>query len=86
MGDSAPSADPEKIKEWSCFQHMIDAVSRCMDAGLIRAGNAQMATIGLWAAAHGITSLMITKPTFPWPPIDEVIDHVLSTAVYGLVP
>ena len=43
------------------------------------------ATIGLWATAHGLTSLLIAKPGFPWPPIDALIDQVLGATVYGLL-
>jgi len=78
------SATTEKVAQWACLQHMVEAVERCMEAGMIRAADPAMVTIGLWAVAHGLTSLMISKPGFPWPPVDELIDHVLHTAVVGL--
>ena len=28
---------------------------------------------GLWAMVHGVTSLLISKPDFPWPPLEEFI-------------
>jgi AcrR family transcriptional regulator len=76
---------PDKVTEWAALQHMIEAVQRCMDAGSIRDGDAFMVTLGLWSAVHGITSLMISKPNFPWPPLEDVIAHVLHASVYGLV-
>jgi hypothetical protein len=44
-----------------------------------------LAAITLWAGVHGITSLMIAKPKFPWPDHDAVIDQLLSTLVKGLI-
>jgi hypothetical protein len=38
----------------------------------------------LWAAVHGITSLLITKPDFPWPPVEAVINQVLAMCGAGL--
>jgi AcrR family transcriptional regulator len=82
--DHPKSASAEQVKDWAAFEHMVEAVQRCIDAGDIAAGDPMVITIGLWAAVHGITSLMISMPEFPWPPVDTMIDHVLSTCVYGL--
>lgn len=32
----------------------------------------------LWAALHGLASLRISKPSFPWPPLDPLITRVLD--------
>ena len=40
----------------------------------------------LWAAVHGITSLLISKPGFPRPETDAVMDEVLHRALFGVVP
>ena len=42
------------------------------------------ATRALWGAIHGITSLLIVFPTFPWGDTDAVIATVIDTAVDGL--
>jgi len=39
----------------------------------------------LWAAAHGITSLMIQRPKFPWAERNKVINQVLDSVVDSLV-
>lgn len=33
----------------------------------------------LWAALHGLASLRISKPSFPWPPLDALITRLLDT-------
>jgi AcrR family transcriptional regulator len=78
------SVTAEQVTEWSALQHMVEAVQRCMDAGLIRQSDAVLATLGLWAAVHGITSLMISMPDFPWPALDTVITQVLKGCEVGL--
>jgi hypothetical protein len=38
----------------------------------------------LWSAMHGITSLLISHPCFPWADREEVISHLLDTLTKGL--
>ena len=44
-----------------------------------------MIAIDLWVSVHGITSLLIAKPEFPWPDRNELIEHVLGTHLRGLL-
>jgi hypothetical protein len=43
-----------------------------------------LVSIGLWAAVHGLTSLLISKPDFPWPALDHLIDQVARSAIFGV--
>jgi hypothetical protein len=43
-------------------------------------------SLGLWAAVHGITSLLVARPGFPWPHQQGLVDHVLRTQLEGLLP
>jgi AcrR family transcriptional regulator len=47
--------------------------------------NVELRTRALWAATHGITSLLIQRPNFPWISEKEVIDQVIENAVSGAV-
>lgn len=38
----------------------------------------------LWAALHGLTSLLIIHPDFPWVERNQLIDHLLDTMLEGL--
>jgi hypothetical protein len=40
--------------------------------------------LGLWAAAHGVASLLVVKPYFPWPDLDAFIDRTVCMAGIGL--
>ena len=43
----------------------------------------ELRTQALWAATHGITSLLTQRPSFPWVSKQRLIDHVIDTAVQG---
>jgi hypothetical protein len=38
----------------------------------------------LWTAIHGVTSLLIVLPKFPWVDREELIDSVIDNAIAGL--
>jgi AcrR family transcriptional regulator len=66
------------------FQHLVDAVGRAIDSGELRPGlDPFLVATGLWAAAHGMTSLLISLPTFPWPDVDVLVDHVCESMTNG---
>src|SRR5262249_39298144 len=58
------------------FQHLVDAVQGAIDAGAFHRVDPFLAATAVWAAVHGITSLLISLPEFPWPDIDALVDHV----------
>ena len=66
------------------FQHLVDAVQRCIDAGAFRPVDPVFAATGVWTAVHGVTSLLISLPGFPWPDLDALVDHVSETQIRGL--
>jgi hypothetical protein len=60
------------------------AVRDCVEQGCFEAVDVDTASQALWAAAHGITALLIIHPHFPWTRRDELIGSVIETAVRGL--
>ena len=87
---SKPSAQPtawsaDELAENAAFAHHVEAVQRCVDAGLLDDdADPVLVAIGLWVAVHGIVSLLLAHPDFPWPDVDVLVDHVLSTQARGL--
>jgi AcrR family transcriptional regulator len=82
-----PSRTPEgfqseRLRNAAAFDHLVEHVSKCVQAGLIDR-DPLLVSLGLWATVHGLTSLLITKPEFPWPDADLIIDHVCRTAIRG---
>jgi AcrR family transcriptional regulator len=66
------------------FEHLVDAVRRCVDAGAFRPVDPVLAATNVWSAVHGVTSLLISMPGFPWPDIDTLVGHVCDTQIRGL--
>ena len=83
-GRSPADFDRERLTNMASFDHLVDAVKRCMDAGRLPPGDQTLVALGLWAVVHGITSLMISKPEFPWPDRDAFADYLCELQVRGL--
>jgi AcrR family transcriptional regulator len=66
------------------FQHLVGAVVRCIDSGAFGPIDPFMAAIVVWSAVHGITSLLVTAPNFPWPDLEQTIETVLDSQLGGL--
>jgi len=78
-GDRAPGAVPHEA-----FEVLREAVRECIESGAFRASDVETTSQALWAVIHGITSLLIARPDFPWVDRDTLIDKVIDTALEGL--
>ena len=86
--DEVPdTVDPEELRQSATFMHVVEAVQRCMAAGAIRQADPFEVAVGLWALVHGITSLLISQPGFPWPQAPEqLVDRLVGHHLEGLLP
>jgi AcrR family transcriptional regulator len=76
-----PSADQVLVD--AAFVELTTTITDCMSAGIFAQGDPRPIALDLWAAAHGIASLMIAKPYAQWGDADVIIDRVLSVAAIG---
>jgi AcrR family transcriptional regulator len=67
------------------YQGLKGRVQACVEAGYFAGGDISLLAQLLWAAVHGITSLLILKPDFPWAPKEKLIGRTIDSAVHGLV-
>jgi AcrR family transcriptional regulator len=67
------------------YERMHSLVKRCMDEKRFRRMDVDLAGQALWAAAHGITSLLVLRPSFGWADRDKLIGQVIDAAVDGLL-
>ena len=58
---------------------------RCIEERRFRLVNVDTATQAIWAAVHGVTSLLIARPNFPWVAPEELIGQVIDSAVDSLL-
>jgi AcrR family transcriptional regulator len=66
------------------FLELRASVERCIRQGLFRAMDAGLAAQILWTMNHGVTSLLISNPNFPWAEREALIDGVVDCALAGL--
>jgi AcrR family transcriptional regulator len=74
--DTAPARFvDERVAGQAAFDHLVAEVENCKAAGVLE-GDAFVIACGLWAKVHGLTSLLISKPNFPWPPVDVFLESL----------
>ena len=81
--DPCPVPVVDEVLASSAFVHFNDTVIECIEAGIFPAGDPLPITLDLWAAAHGIASLMIAKPFLPWGDVEATADRMLCAAAIG---
>lgn len=76
---------PESMS-MQAFAFLPKLVGECVRLKKLRKVDVETASRALWAGIHGITSLLITVPTFDWGDKDRVIDHLITMLLDGLKP
>lgn len=76
-------ASTDALIATGAFGYLVESVRACLDAGVFEGDEVELA-LGLWAAAHGVASLLVVKPYFPWPDLDAFIDRTVCMAGIGL--
>ncbi len=70
----------------SAFTHHVAAVQRAIDAGAIRSDADPLSVaIFLWSGMHGITSLLISLASFPWPEREQLLRDMCELQLRALV-
>ena len=82
-GQLAEAGTLDQVLADSAFAHMLATVSACMADGIFTDGDPIPVALRLWAAAHGIASLMIAKPFLPWGDKLATANDVLRSAALG---
>jgi AcrR family transcriptional regulator len=73
--------DSAGLKAFSILQQ---GVADCIQAGKFRNVDVQSASQALWAAVHGLTSLLIAHASFPWVPRDKLTNLITDSMIAGL--
>lgn len=63
--------------------HLDQAWARLWEEGRLRTGDVECATQALWALCHGLISLPIQRPDFPWS--KTLVDDSIDALLRGLV-
>jgi AcrR family transcriptional regulator len=72
---AAPEATPGRRS----FENLVTAVRRCLEAGLAPAHDDPFRLASLiWTAEHGLILARISRPAFPWAPIELLVDEMVT--------
>jgi AcrR family transcriptional regulator len=73
---------PDQFPGWRAFQQLIAAVADCI--GIDRGDQRAFFTAQLiWQQLHGIVSLRISRPRFPWPPLADTVTEAVDRLLAG---
>jgi AcrR family transcriptional regulator len=75
-----------QVRAASGFDHLVENVQYCIDAGAIAEPDAMLVATGLWVMVHGVTSLAITVPGFPPSGMERLRNHLRMVYGRGLAP
>lgn len=56
------------------FAPLTAAIAKCIEQGLLLDRDPFAISCVMWASIHGLTSLMISNPDYPWPPLDDLLE------------
>jgi AcrR family transcriptional regulator len=76
---------PRRWKPHLAYEYLRSIVDECVPRKPGRALDVDAASQAVWAAVHGVTSLLILRPWLPWVDKDKLIQRVIDSAVEGLV-
>jgi AcrR family transcriptional regulator len=68
------------------FALLAPAVESCIESGVFADRDPFVLACGLWASIHGLTSLMIANPEFPWPPLEDIFVFEVMAPVANAAP
>jgi len=73
----------EKSMAQRAFGILRLCVQECISQGVFRRLDLSQTSQALWAGVHGITSLLIARPDFPWTDKDQTIDLLIDSLCAG---
>jgi len=88
-GDATPEDfDEHMLVGTSAFGRLFETCERAIATGKVRPSVAERGVLTLamlvWSQVHGLTSLMIAKPSAPWAALDVMVDLFLDFVRAGI--
>jgi AcrR family transcriptional regulator len=75
----------QKYQTHQAFEVARSLVKLCLKGSRVSGREVELRTQAVWAAIHGITSLLVQIPAFPWISKDRLIDQVIDSAISGVI-
>ena len=71
MGRGRPDNDVDRALKSCVSAHLGTSIQTLMTEGIYPQGDPAAVALELWAAAHGVASLLVSRPYLPWGDITE---------------
>ena len=86
MTTSTRDKAQEASEGQKAFGRLVEAVATCQASDRIVAGDPTEIAVFLWSGLHGLVSLRITSPNFPWPAEpDRLLEVVIDSQMQGVL-
>jgi AcrR family transcriptional regulator len=59
------------------FALLVDALEACVTSGASSSIDVVADGTAIWVAMHGVITLRTALPMFPWPPVDDLVHHIV---------
>ena len=81
--------DPEMVPRsremgQKAFANLRSMLAECAEKGLVEVADIEATAQTMWMMAHGLTSLLIAKPNYPWAERNHLIDTLMANMMRGL--
>jgi len=83
MGEGISGSDVDATLNTAAFGHLRSAVEALMAEGTYPQGESTAYALELWTAAHGVATMLISRPYLPWGDAEEFTDRVLRAVCCG---
>jgi len=85
-----PEIPPEEYLDQSFIGNQVqqtlrDNVAECVRRGIFPRMDVELGTQIVWSMNHGITSLLISNPQYPWVEREKLINTYIETAIAGMI-
>jgi AcrR family transcriptional regulator len=87
MRQGHADADPDGFAASAgnrAFEYLRGALERCIASGDLPPHDVDVAAQSTWAALHGLVSLFIAHPHFPWASRKKLVDHTIDAMIAGI--
>lgn len=86
---SRPAATParfadDRLLETTGLDELVEEIHQAVNSGELGPSDAYETACVLWASIHGLVSLMISKPDFPWPTAERMFEQMVNTLFAGI--
>jgi AcrR family transcriptional regulator len=83
IGEGGPGSDVDVALNTSAFVYLRNSVEALITEGIYPPGDATTLALEWWTVAHGIASLLISRPYLPWGDAEVFADRVMRSMCCG---